>query len=362
MLSLVLVILAQPSAPTVVKQGRALDGGIAWAVTCDNCSGGGGGGSSSGQATLDGGYTNIYNFLDSSSGALTAPADSTNRALRVNIVAGAGSGGTASTYGAAFPGQGTAAGFTDGANMQPAKVDANKSLYVIQGPGWSNAVTGTFWQATQPVSGTVTTSPPANASTNVAQFGGSAVATGTGVGGAGIPRVTVSSDSSLSATVSGTVTANAGTGTMTVGQATGTNLHVVVDSAPSTAVTGPLTDAQLRASAVPVSLTSTTLTGTSSTSDTPRTVSSANNTGTCTSVSTSTTVLASNASRKAYGVKASEANTDRVYCKLGATATTSNMPFGAGAAWSQDTGAVYTGVIDCIAGSGTQTVCVFEFN
>lgn len=38
--------------------------------------------------------------------------------------------------------------------------------------------------------------------------------------------------------VSGTVTANAGTGTFTVGQATGTNLHVVVDSAPTTAVTG----------------------------------------------------------------------------------------------------------------------------
>lgn len=37
--------------------------------------------------------------------------------------------------------------------------------------------------------------------------------------------------------VSGTVTANAGTGTLTVGQATGSNLHVVVDTAPSTAVT-----------------------------------------------------------------------------------------------------------------------------
>ncbi len=33
-------------------------------------------------------------------------------------------------------------------------------------------VTGTFWQATQPVSGTVTTTPPSNASTNVAQIVG----------------------------------------------------------------------------------------------------------------------------------------------------------------------------------------------
>lgn len=41
--------------------------------------------------------------------------------------------------------------------------------------------------------------------------------------------------------VSGTVTANAGTGNFTVVQGTGTNLHVVVDSAPSTAVTGTVT-------------------------------------------------------------------------------------------------------------------------
>lgn len=46
-----------------------------------------------------------------------------------------------------------------------------------------------------PVSGTVTTSPPANASTNVTQFGGNPVVTGTGASGAGVPRVTVSSDS-----------------------------------------------------------------------------------------------------------------------------------------------------------------------
>lgn len=45
-----------------------------------------------------------------------------------------------------------------------------------------------------------------------------------------------------------------GTWSVTATQATGTNLHMVVDSAPTTAVTGPLTDAQLRASAVPVSV------------------------------------------------------------------------------------------------------------
>lgn len=96
---------------------------------------------------------------------------------------------------------------------------------------------------------------------------------------------------------------------------------------------------------------------------TPRTVSSANNTGTCTSVTTSsTTVLASNASRKAYGLKAASTNTQVAFCKLGATATTSNVPFEAGSSWSQDNGAVYTGVIDCITASSTASVCVFEMN
>jgi hypothetical protein len=54
------------------------------------------------------------------------------------------------------------------------------------------------------VSGTVTTSPPANASENVAQFGGTNISTGTGASGAGIPRVTVANDSNVLASQSGT--------------------------------------------------------------------------------------------------------------------------------------------------------------
>jgi hypothetical protein len=50
------------------------------------------------------------------------------------------------------------------------------------------------------VTGTVTTTPPSNASTNVTQFGGNNVVTGTGVSGVGIPRVTVSNDSVVTAT------------------------------------------------------------------------------------------------------------------------------------------------------------------
>lgn len=66
-------------------------------------------------------------------------------------------------------------------------------------------------------------------------------------------RVTIATDSTGvlsiddnggSLTVDGTVTANAGTGNFTVTQATGTNLHVVVDSAPTTTVTGTIAATQ----------------------------------------------------------------------------------------------------------------------
>jgi hypothetical protein len=81
------------------------------------------------------------------------------------------------------------------------KVDGSAVTQPVSGTFWqaTQPVSGTFWQATQPVSGTVTTTPPANASTNVAQFGGNAVVTGTGIGGVGVPRVTISNDSSLAA-------------------------------------------------------------------------------------------------------------------------------------------------------------------
>lgn len=92
-------------------------------------------------------------------------------------------------------------------NGQPITVKPDGTVWALTGTSANVNVTNTV-----PVSGTVTTTPPANASTNVAQFGGTNVSTGTGVGGAGIPRVTVSSDSfPATQAVSGTVTANQGT-------------------------------------------------------------------------------------------------------------------------------------------------------
>ena len=86
-------------------------------------------------------------------------------------------------------------------------------------------VTGTFWQATQPVSGTVTANQGGTWNiNNLSQLGGVAVSMGTGVRDAGTQRVTIATNDSVPVTgtfwqatqpVSGTVTANQG-GTWTV--------------------------------------------------------------------------------------------------------------------------------------------------
>src|SRR6516162_1915047 len=79
----------------------------------------------------------------------------TSGAVRVNVIAGSGGGGTSSSYGSAFPATGTAIGVKDsaGTNMTFLQVNASNALKV-DGSGVTQPVSGTFWQATQPVSGT----------------------------------------------------------------------------------------------------------------------------------------------------------------------------------------------------------------
>lgn len=91
------------------------------------------------------------------------------------------------------------------------------------------------------VSGTVTTTPPSNASTNVAQFGGTNVSTGTGAGGAGIPRVTISNDSSLAANQSVNVNQFGGSAVVTGTGASGAGIPRVTVSNDSS-LTGTLAD------------------------------------------------------------------------------------------------------------------------
>lgn len=100
-------------------------------------------------------------------------------------------------------------------------------------------VTGTFWQATQPVSGTIT----ANAGTGTMAVSNTVLSVVGGGTEAAAQRVTIASDSTGvlsvddnggSLTVDGTVTANAGSGTFAVSMATNTPLGTVAhDSADS---------------------------------------------------------------------------------------------------------------------------------
>ncbi len=95
----------------------------------------------------------------------------------------------------------------------------------------------------------------------------------------------------------------------------------------------------------------------------PGASSSANNAGAAVSVGTSSvTAIASYASRKAATIYASPSNTAVVYIKLGATATSSNFPLNPGDSLPLNQGgAVYTGVVDAIAASGTQSLSVVEW-
>ena len=127
----------------------------------------------------------------------------------------------------------------------------------------STTITGTVavTQSTSPwvVSGTVTTTPPANASTNITEWNsialGSPSAYGTSPGAVNVIGV------NAFITNTPTVTANAGTGIFTVGQATGTNLHTVVDSGSITVANATIAVTQSTSPWV-VSLASTTITGT----------------------------------------------------------------------------------------------------
>lgn len=180
--AILLTLLAQT---TVVQQGKSRDGGLPWIVECTNCSGGGGGAAS--LVTIDGGTVTVLQgtspwVVGDGTGPLTVdgtvtttpPANATTNVTQFGgnaVVTGTG------TSGAGIP------RVTVSSDSFPATQAVSGTVTVTDGAG---ALT---------VDGTVTTSPPANASTNVAQFGGSAVVTGTGASGAGIPRVTVSNDS-----------------------------------------------------------------------------------------------------------------------------------------------------------------------
>lgn len=119
-----------------------------------------------------------------------------------------------------------------GANATAVKVDGSAVTQPISGAISFTAPQHTIIDSatlgTVTVSGTVTTTPPSHASTNVDQWNGNTVDTNSGVKSAGTLRVLLATDqpqltnalkvdgSAVTQPVSGTVTANAGSGTMLV--------------------------------------------------------------------------------------------------------------------------------------------------
>jgi hypothetical protein len=90
-------------------------------------------------------------------------------------------------------------------SVQGVNAFVTNTVPVSQSGTWTiqpgNTANTTAWLVTG-TGGTFPTTPPANASTNVTQFGGTNVSTGTGASGAGIPRVTVANDSNVLVTQS----------------------------------------------------------------------------------------------------------------------------------------------------------------
>jgi hypothetical protein len=154
--------------------------------------------------------------------------------LNVNLANGTISGGNAaaSPTGAAVPASADYVGFNDSGNLTG--VSTSKPLPVAQ--QGSVAVTGTFWQATQPVSAS-TLPLPAGASTAAKQ---------PALGIAGTPSADVISVQGISGgtpqPVSGTVTANAGTGPFPVSDNGGS---LTIDAASLPLPTGAATETTL---------------------------------------------------------------------------------------------------------------------
>jgi hypothetical protein len=324
---------------------------------------------------------NISCVQDYTTGECTDVGDSANRAVNVNVVAGGGGGGgTSSTFGAAFPATGTAAGFSDGTNMQPGRtVDADTGAGTVTVQGVNllkrasggpveagtaadplridptgttpQPVTGTFFQATQPVSGPLTD----------AQLRATPVpVSGTVTADTELPAAAILTDANANPTTpligSATLGFNGATfervrtqGDTTDGVTTEACCHLAITS-HSYGYNGVTWD-RLRSSIANGLVV-----------DASSKVSSANNTGSCPSGAANTTALASNASRRGAYMAASSGNTDDIYIKLGATATTSNFRLAPGQSFNILTGSIYTGIIDFIPNSGTQALCVAELN
>jgi len=269
--------------------------GLAW-VKATQAGGGGGGGTQYAEGTTINPATGTVALGKNTSNVVSALSLDGSGNLNVNLAAGTISGGNAaaSPTGAAVPASAGYTGWKSGANLvgveltnalpvQPGtgavfSVAQSGTWTVQQGtPPWSvsqsgawsigrtwalssgtDSVTaiGTFWQATQPVSGPLTDVQLRLTPVPVSGTFWQATQPVSGTFWQATQPVSLAST-----TITGSV---AVTGPLTDTQLRASAVPVSLASTTitgSVAVTGPLTDTQLRASAVPVSLASTTITG-----------------------------------------------------------------------------------------------------
>ena len=150
---------------------------------------------------------------DGSGIALTSASRGSERALSVQIVDGSGNqvtsfggaGGTSSSFGSAVPSSGTAAGFSDGTNMQLARVhDLDSSGGTQYNLGVSLRRTANGSSAELLGNSTMANSLPVTIASdqsalsttdNITQIGGNSISTGNGSSGTGVQRVTIANDS-----------------------------------------------------------------------------------------------------------------------------------------------------------------------
>lgn len=177
--------------------------------------------------------------------------------LLVNVKAGGGSGGTSSSFSAAFPATGTAAGASDGTNMKPLLVDASGFLKVNVAAGGGSGGTSSSFGSAFPATGTASgytdgtnmqgarvfdadtgagTQYVAGANLRISASGGSIEAKGSQTSANSIPVVIASDQGAVP--VSGTVSITANSA-VNVAQVGGTNV-VTGGASGLLAVGGPV--------------------------------------------------------------------------------------------------------------------------
>lgn len=325
----------------IATHNRVWDTGTLNWVSMTQPGGSGGGGTQYAQGTTVATPTGTVAMAQNPSNVLSSLKTDSSGNLNVNLAAGSISGGNAAAgaTGSAVPASAGYTGWNSGGNLVGASL--TNALPVQPGTGASFPVTGTFWQATQPVSIASMPSTPVTGTFWQATQPVSGTVAATQSGTWNIGSITTLPAISGSVSVSNFPASQAVTGTFW--QAT---QPVSIATMPSTPVTGTFWQATQ-----PVSVAATVATQETRTS-----------TSAVTSVSASVTtgtLLALNANRRQAMIY--NDSTANLYLKFGATASTTSFTIKiAGGGYYELPQPIYTGVLDGIWDSATGAARITE--